>query len=211
VRRNRQLEEEIQKLKNPQIQQTDIGAKPTLESCEFDPDVFEQKLLEWNGKKQSAERQKQAAEEEQRALQESYKQRLSKYETGKASLKVKDFDEAEDVVKDTLSVIQQGIIIQAAENPELVVLALGRNPKKAKEIAAIKDPIQCTAALIRLEAQLKVTTKKKSQVPPPEKTLKGSGSLSASTDRTLERLRSEAEKSGDYSKVMEYKRSKKQK
>lgn len=210
VRENRRLADELNKLKNPQVQAEQIGPKPTLEDCGYDPDVFEQKLFDWKNKKDSVESQKRQAEEEQRAVQEDYKQRLEKYSSAKTELKASDFDDAEDVVKDTLSVTQQGILIQAAESPALVVLALGRNPKKAKEIAAIKDPIRCAAALVRLEAQLKVTTKKGTPAKPaPEKSVKGSGTLSAATDRTLENLRAEAEKTGDYTKVFKYKQSKK--
>jgi len=213
VRRNRQLEDELRQLKSPQIKQEDIGPKPTLEDCGFDADVFETNLLAWNEKKRSVEDQRKQQLQEQQQLEASFNERVRKYDSAKVDLKVKDFADAEDTVRDTLSQVQQTVLIQATESPALVVLALGRNPKKAAEIAAIKDPIQCAAALVRLETQLKVTTKKaqKQQTPPPESRVRGSGTLSASTDRTLEALRAEAEKTGDYTKVTKYKRDKKQK
>jgi hypothetical protein len=42
----------------------------------------------------------------------------------------------------------------------------------------------------------------------PEKTIKGTGSISGTVDSNLDRLRAEAERTGDYSKVMQYKRKK---
>jgi hypothetical protein len=119
-------------------------------------------------------------------------------------MKAKDFDDAEDTVKDILNVTQQGIIVKGAENPEFVVYALGKNPKKAQELAQIDDPIDFAFAISKLESKLKIATKK--SAPPPEKTVKGTGRVSGSVDSTLERLRAEAEKTGDYSKVMKYKR-----
>jgi len=55
---------------------------------------------------------------------------------------------------------------------------------------------------------LKVTNRKAATA--PERTINsGGGRLSGAIDSTLERLRAEALKTGDLSKVMEYKRRKK--
>ena len=77
---------------------------------------------------------------------------------------------------------------------------------KAKEIAAIKDPVKFAFAIAKLEAQLKVSTKKPAVQ--PEGRIQGNARPSGTIDSTLERLREEANKTGDYSKVMEYKRKK---
>ena len=45
--------------------------------------------------------------------------------------------------------------------------ALGKNPKKAKELGEITDPVKFAFAVAKLETQLTVTSRK--QVPPPEK------------------------------------------
>ncbi len=50
------------------------------------------------------------------------------YQSAKATLKVRDYDEAEDVVQDAFTVTQQGMILQGAvEKPCLLVYALGKN------------------------------------------------------------------------------------
>jgi hypothetical protein len=56
---------------------------------------------------------------------------------------------------------------------------------------------------------LKVTNRK--AAPPPEKTVQGTGRVTGSVDSTLDRLRADAEKSGDYSKVFAYKQQKRNK
>ena len=89
-----------------------------------------------------------------------------------------------------------------------MIYALGKNPTKAKELSAINDPVKFAFAVAKLETQLKVTNRK--AAPPPESTVRGTGRVSGAVDSTLERLRADAEKTGDYSKVMQYKRQKRQ-
>jgi hypothetical protein len=116
---------------------------------------------------------------------------------------VPDFQDAEETVLETLNVTQQGIILQGAQNPAVVVYALGKNPKKAKELGEITDPVKFAFAVAKLETQLTVTSRK--QAPPPEKKINGNGSLDSSNGQ-LERLREEAARTGDMTKVVAFKR-----
>jgi hypothetical protein len=119
---------------------------------------------------------------------------------------VRDFEDAEATAQELFDVTQQGIVVQGADNPALVIYALGKNPKKAQEIASIKDPVKFAFAVAKLEKELKVTNRK--AAPPPERTIQGTGRVSGSVDSTLERLRAEALKTGDMTKVVAYKRQK---
>jgi len=96
---------------------------------------------------------------------------------------------------------QQGIIIKVMKNPALFIYAIGKNEAKLKELAGITDPVEFTAAVAKLEDKINM---KKRSAPPPESTVRGSGTLSATTDKTLEKLREEAAKTGDYTKVHKY-------
>jgi hypothetical protein len=51
-------------------------------------------------------------------------------------------------------------MLQGADNPALVVYALGKNPKKAKELSEIKDPVKFAFAVAKLEKELKVTNRR---------------------------------------------------
>jgi hypothetical protein len=200
-KRNRELEAKLnQEPAAPAV--TELGKKPTLEDFDYDAEKFEASLANWFERKRQvaklqAERDNQAKE---------WQAKLEGYGKAKAELKVKDYDEAEAIAQESLNVVQQGVILQGAENPALLVYALGKNPKKAKELASISDPVKFAFAVAKLETQLKVTNRK--AAPPPEKTVQGSGKVSGTVDSTLDRLRADAEKSGDYSKVMSYKRQK---
>jgi hypothetical protein len=89
----------------------------------------------------------------------------------------------------------------------LVIYALGRNPKKAKELAEIKDPVKFAFAVAKLEKDMKVTNRK--QAPAPERVVTGTGRSSGAVDSQLERLREEAARTGNMTKVIAYKRQKK--
>ncbi len=208
-RRIRELEEKLKSTSatehNPVVK---LGKKPTLEEHDYDTEKFESSLAKWYEDKRKSDEQAAIAEAAAKKQQEAWQAKLDSYGKAKTSLKVKDFEDAEIVTQDVLSVTQQGIILQGSENPALVVYALGKNPKKAKELASETDPVKFAFAVAKLETQLKVTNRK--APPPPEKTVHGSGGTSGAVDSTLDRLRADAEKTGDYSKVLQYKRQKKQ-
>jgi len=181
-----------------------LGLEPTLESSDYDARTYEKRLKEWFEKKQKIELN-QAEENKIRVqLQEEHNAKYNKYNTDKIALKVPDFNEAEEVVIDILSETQQGAILQGSEDPALLVYALGKNETQARKLAEIKDPVKFIFAAAKLEAQLKVSNRKKK--PGPEKKVTGSGRSNSAVDSALERLRGEAEKTGDYTKVIAYKK-----
>jgi len=203
-RRNRELEAQLEALKSQGQAAKPLGPKPTLEVYDYDTDKYEKALADWFDRKRRHDAEQDYVQRQQQALEEAWTAKQQEYFRRKEAMKAKDFDDAEDTVKDILNVTQQGIIVKGAENPEFVVYALGKNPKKAQELAQIDDPIDFAFAISKLESKLKIATKK--SAPPPEKTVKSNGRVSGSVDSTLERLRAEAEKTGDYSKVMRYKK-----
>jgi len=186
-----------------------LGQKPTIEDFDFDAEEFGVALEGWFEKKNRVAQEEQRRKDEAKAQEDAWQAKLTDYGTKKAEVKVKDFEDAEKEVQSVLSVTQQGIVLQGAENAALVVYALGKNPTKAKELSGITDPVKFAFAVAKLEAQLKVTEKKPK--PEPERVISGTGRTSGSVDSTLERLREEAAKTGDYTKVKQYNQSKRNK
>lgn len=200
-RRIRELEAKLA-AQNPQ---PTLGAKPTLEEHDYDTERYEAALADWieRKKRYDAELEVQKRAEEEQSL--TWQEKLQSYANARTSLKVKDFEDAETTVAELFNVTQQGVVIQGAENPALVIYALGKNAKKAKELAAITDPVKFAFAIAKLETQLKVNRK---SAPPPEKTIGGTAPIRGAVDSNLDRLRTEAERTGDYSKVFAYKKQK---
>jgi hypothetical protein len=204
--RNRELENQLQQYQQtPAVQAP--GAKPTLESCDYDSDQYEAKLAQWfEAKNKHKEAQAKIRADEEQQL-EAYRERIAKYQEKKKTLKVRDFEDAESAVEEALSIAQQNIIIEGASNPALLVYALGKNPEKARKLAEIKNYVRFAFEVAKLEKELKVSKRKPKTK--PEKTIEGTGSLSGTSDRTLDRLRDEALKKGDITKNLEYRRKKK--
>lgn len=206
-RRNKELEAKLQGAAQPDPV-VSLPPKPKLEDFDYDPQKYEAKLEEWYTIKRKHDEQQEMMRRAQEEIQKSWQERLDAYNRAKSELKVRDYEDAESFVQEHFNVTQQGIIIQGLDNPALVVYALGKNPKKLAELASIKDPVRFAVAVAKLETQLKVSTRK--PPPPPPKIASGSAPVSGSVDSTLERLRAEAERTGDYTKVIQYKRSKRQ-
>lgn len=208
-RRIRELEAKLQTTAQTENKPAALGAKPKLEDHDYDTDKFEAALSDWYERKRAADQEAEKARQAEQAQRDAWQARLDSYGKARAELKVRDFEDAEYTVQEIFDVTQQGIVVQGADNPALVIYALGKNPKKAKELADIKDPVKFAFTVAKLERELKVTNRK--AAPPPERTVQGTGRVSGAVDSTLERLRAEAEKTGDISKVMAYKKQLRQK
>ena len=98
---------------------------------------------------------------------------------------------------------QQAMIIDAADNPSTLIYAIGKNRNVAQKLASIKNGVKFAREIGRLEdTKLKTITRKP---PKPESRVNGTTGGGAG-DNALEKLRQEAEKTGNYTKVMAYKR-----
>lgn len=208
-RRIRELEAKLQTSAQTENKPVVLGAKPRLEDHDYDTDQFEAALSDWYERKRAADQEAEKARQAEQAQRDAWQSKLDSYGKARAELKVRDFEDAEYTVQELLDVTQQGIVVQYAENPALVIYAIGKNPSKAKELADIKDPVKFAFTVAKLEKDLKVTNRK--AAPPPERTVQGTGRVSGAVDSTLERLRAEAAKTGDLSKVMAYKKQLRQK
>lgn len=194
------------KLHTPEPQNVPtIGPKPTLEACDYDSDKLAVELEKWVEQKRKVDEVKGKAEQERLNQQKAWEAQLAAYEEKKRTLKVPDYEEAEAHVQETFDVIQQGIMIQGLDNPAKVIFALGKNPKKAAELAAIKDPVKFAIAVGKLETQVKEAVRK----PAPERVVTGTGGVSgAISDSKLEALKEEARRSGNWDKYYQAKRAK---
>ena len=208
-KRIRELEAKLQQVQTPQAAVPKLGAKPKLEDFDYDSGKYEAALDNWFAqKRQVDEFQSRVKQAEQQQMQQ-WQAKLEGYAQAKQSLKVRDYEDAEATVQEALNTVQQGVLLQGADNPAMIVYALGKNPAKAKELAAISDPVKFAFAVAKLEAQLKVQPRK--TPPPPESSVRGTAAISGAVDSNLERLRAEAERTGDYSKVFKYRQQQRSK
>jgi len=204
-RQNRELQSKLQVLPT-ENKPVAIGAKPKLEDHDYDADKYEEALTSWFERKRQVDEANAKQEAEVMNQQKAWQAKLDGYGKAKAELRVRDYEDAEAIAQEVFSITQQGVILQGAENPALVVYALGKNPKKAKELAEVTDPVKFAFAVAKLEKELKVTNRK--AAPAPERIISGTGRSSGAVDSTLERLREEAARTGNMTKVIQYKSQK---
>jgi hypothetical protein len=202
VRKTRDLEQRLQ-VAQPVQQAVAPGLKPTLAGCEYDEEKFAADLEAWHERKLRADEQQREAERKQQAQAAEWNKRLDGYKKQALQLRIPNFEAAEEVVRDTLNVTQQSLIIKACKQPALMVAALGNNERKARELAAITDPVEFVAEVVRTEAQLRTQARKPSTA--PEKAAPRSSMSGASAvDSELARLQAQAAKTGDRTPVVRY-------
>jgi cell fate (sporulation/competence/biofilm development) regulator YlbF (YheA/YmcA/DUF963 family) len=203
LRENRELKARVGAPAAPQ--KPALPDRPKLDQFDYDEDKFQAAMDSWYVKKSEIDNFETSQRTAQQEAQKQVEATRTAYQEKAKALKVSDFKEAEEEVINTLSEVQQGLILQGADSSHLLVYALGKNPKRLAELAAIKDPVKFAFAAAKLEKDLK-TSNRKSEKPAPETPLKNSGAAVVGSSKTLDRLREEAAKTGDMSKVVAFKR-----
>lgn len=209
-RRNRELEREARQSKAEIARLTapakpKLGPKPTHESCDYDADRLERELEAWVRQKAAID----AADAEEKAQQarqaDEWNQTVQRYRDGSKALRVPDYQDAEDAVTASFDPIQINLLLGAAEKPEILVYALGKDEKRLADLAKIKDPVKFTAAVARMET----TIVAKPKTPPaPARTIKGTAPATGASN-TTDRLIKNADKTGDVSDLVDELRRKK--
>lgn len=209
---NRELKKQLRELQQKQEQSTQVvnqpltlGNKPTLAEYEYDEEQYDKALSQWyenkaNFDKQQAELNSKKVEQEQevKALVDNYNQR-------KASFNKDDFEEVENYVGSKLTQDQVLALFEVSKKPEVLVYALGKNQHRLEELASIKSPYKFAVAVSELENQVKAT--KRTAAAAPERKITSGQSGVASTDARLAELEKEAERTGNRSKLIQYKKS----
>lgn len=205
-KRIKELEAQVQQAK-PAEKPIEVGLKPKLADFDYDEDQFESAVEQWHERKRQVEQQQALKQAEEEQAQQAWQTKMQSYEERRQTVaaKVRDFEEVEEAAKDKLTPTQQGILIHAAENPELIMYHLGKHPNKAKELAEITDPIQFAFAAAKLDSQMKIQTRKPATQ--PERKPSGSAGLAGAVDQKLAQLEAKAAKTGDRTELIKYKKS----
>lgn len=205
---NRDLKKRLKEIEAAKsVDNLEIGEKPKLEDFDYNTEKFEAALLEWSARKTEVETKTKEREEFAQRQVAEFEEKKALYNAARKKLNVKNFEEAEDVVKSTLPQIVQDVIIDNAKDPALVFYALGKNPKAMEGLSKAETLREAVSAAYKLgaqEAKMKVTGMKNK--PKPETKIQGGAKPVKTGERQLEKLREEAAKTGDYTKVHAYKK-----
>lgn len=147
---------------------------PTLESADWDEEVYQQKLASYYEQKTAQEKTKAEQEAQQAKFMELHNQKLAQYRENASKLGVKGFEAAEKVVLAEVPEGVQGAILHYADKPEIVVLAAGLNPAIRKQLAEVTDPVALGKLIGSIEAKAKLLPKSKQSKSEPAAKVKGS-------------------------------------
>lgn len=147
---------------------------PTLESADWDEEVYQQKLSAYYEQKSAQEKAKQEQEKQQAEFMRLHNQKLTQYRENASKLGVKGFEQAEKAVLEEVPENIQGAILHYADKPEIVVLAAGLNPAIRKQLAETTDPVALGKLIGSIEAKAKLLPKSKQNKPAPSAKVKGS-------------------------------------
>lgn len=181
-----------------------LGDEPTLEGCDFDAEVYAPKLKAYLARKAEHESRAAQQQEAQRKEQEAWTARLTAYKQEAVKLKRPDFEDAEAAVQASFSTVQQGLLLKHPKAAALVYV-LGKNPARAKTLAAISDPVDFAYAAADLAGQVKV--ERKSPPPPTDTPIRGRTSGAALAHQSLDALKEQGRRTGDYSAYFNAKRA----
>lgn len=211
--KHRQAQKEIQSLKAELSKQNASTAnpvelkKPTLEQFDFDVNAYDEALEQYVDAKREAKLRQEREAKAQEEQRQAWEQSVTLYQNEKARLGKEDFDSVEKVLAKKLSPIRQSALIQLAKNKALLAYALGKNATELDRLAKIEDDAMFIWELSKIEDKIKTVRKSTANV---EKTISvSSNATSKAHDKALDRLMKDAERTGDYSKVADYRRSKK--
>lgn len=181
----------------------DPGPKPTFSECGYDEEKYEAAIDGWKAKTARIDADKAERHRQAEAAERDWQRDLEGYEQRRQALGKTDFEEAAETVKANLNLMQQAVIIKAANDSATFIYALSRSDERLAELAKIQDPVKLAAAVARMEGGVKVVRKRKA--PAPDRPATGSAKLPGGVDKQLEKLESEAERTGDRTALIRYK------
>ena len=199
--RNRELNARLKAAETQkQPEQVEVGEKPSLESCEYDEERYETELDAWKDRKAKAERADAMRSEEREKQAAVWSKAQQTYEADKASLAIPNFDEAEAEVAAVLPEEHRALLLKSGKGAALVA-ALHRSPTTLEELSKL-DPADAAMMIGELRSKLQMKTRAR---PNPDRPVKGNAA-STNADKELARLEKEAERTGNRTEVIRYKR-----
>lgn len=181
----------------------EVGPKPRLEDFDYDEDKWDVAVDAWSDTKVQAAIQEQTAVKDDGLLEEAQND-VAKFQTGIQSLAFADAKQVTEAVASALPANLQYVIAATANDPATFTYALGKHPARLQEILSIKNPTKQIAAIVRMEATLKVGQSRKA--PEPDRPQRGNASSATKPDKELARLQGDAQRTGDYTEYLAYKR-----
>lgn len=205
-RENRELKRKLEQYESSNTpEQQALREMPTLDDHEYDEDGYQKDLVQWFSEKQQHEAAVQAEQQKYQQYHERYKANVDAVRA-----KAPDYDDAETMVVETLSMNKQHLLQMMVEKPAAVVYALGKNSPTQLENLSKLDDIQFARQIVLMEQQMSSKSKSRNPNKPKPKTHELEGAAGG-TDAKLAKLEADAERTNDRTALIAYRKQMKNK
>ena len=214
AREKKRLADELAELKaklNPQ--DAGAGEYPQLADYGYDEDQHAAAVKTWSAKVAADEAKQLAAQQEATKRQQQWAETVNGFEAKAKELAIPNFTETVETISDAFGDDTNGQQAKAlfvmADDPRLLP-ALKASPSELARLVGLKnDPARLAIAIGELKGKIRAMPRKAS--PAVDEPLRGNAAPMEASDKALARLEAEAERTGDRSKVIAYKREQRQK
>lgn len=192
----------------PKPEKIVVGPRPKIEDADWDQDKYDQMLDQWEESRTLASQQEAEEQRHTETAQKEWDGVLQSYAQKRTELRRPDFADAEKAFAEAIDPVMQNAVLSSLDNPAAFVYALGRSPERLAVLSAAQgNPAKFLVKAAKMEAMMKVTTTPRKKPPAPEQIARGSASLSSgAADKRLEEMERRAEKTGDRTDLIRYKR-----
>lgn len=195
----------------------DVGPEPVWEdnenTWEWSGTRFAQAHHEWKERKREAEQQANQQTEAQRAQSQEFERARTAHmqRAAKLSISADTFAALEKNVSDAIGSEMLGAALILAKDSARLVAAIGGKPELLAKLADEPNPLVKLKMLRDWEE--KIVTRRNAPPPPEAPTIqRGSASLARpNAGKELDKLEKEAERTGDRTKIIAFKREQKAK
>lgn len=206
----RETQRQLRSRATPAVQDADpepvVPPLKRIEDFDYDSDRHAEYLAQRDDAIESRATWRTRQSERDAARKREADQQNRQIEQQRNALGVSDYDARAETVRSVLSDAQIAVLLNGAENPAQLIYALGRSQAKLDTLAGEENLARFAVKLGNLEKDVKVQKRK---APPPETQVRGATASIASggDDKELARLEKLAERTGDRSPVIAYRRS----
>jgi len=208
-KRLREREEELRALKGqPKVQE--VGPKPTLEDFDYDDERYDEALLAWHESKRAVKERETQEEAAKRRQREKWEEQERELNAAYTDLRAPGKDSARAKVEEALPGELTAYVVKAGgKNAAALMYALGNAPEKLNELSALAAEGMLAEMIARaaiMGTEVNVSRRKPTTAPEQERRGGNGGVAVNSTAAMLEKLEKEADKTGDRSKLIAYRR-----
>lgn len=200
----REARKQLEELKKP-VAIKQLRAEPTLEDHLYDEPSYKADLKKFYQEELEFKNEQLNAEKKQQEVQQEFQGKIKAFNDSFTALSFKDKDDALQEVMANLDGNQQGVLLDAVDNPAMIVYALGKNPSKLADLSKEKNLVRLGSKLAKMETQLKVISRKPKTK--PDTPIQGTGGLGGVMDKTHAKLQEEARRTKNYTKLFAYEKT----